>query len=337
MPGDPNNPGFNRPIKSELKSKKIVFEEERPIRWSFMKYLREHSNLKEFYPNISPYHEAYKVRDNTWAIYTDTFDGAGDPWMYLINGPKKALLIDTGFGIGNLKGLVKKLINDDDKEIIVANTHYHFDHAYGNSQFDDIYIHEDGLYETKSIMNEHIWDYLYDHQTRKGIYTEFDVDDIVGYKEYNLHLLKDNECLDLGGNYLVEAIPLRGHAVGQCGYLDRVSHCLFTGDTGSISNRFVKDEVKQENATVERLRDDYRKIVNRIEEVGGVFPGHGAFDLTPVVLKYSLDALEKIVKDPKCYDEVKEFIDKQGNIKRQYIKYVYQGTSIKYSDENIFK
>ena len=35
-----------RPIRSELKSHRIVQEEEKPIRWSYMKILREHSDLE---------------------------------------------------------------------------------------------------------------------------------------------------------------------------------------------------------------------------------------------------------------------------------------------------
>ena len=71
-----------RPIKSDLKSREMIREPEHPFRWSFMKILREYSTLKEFYPEINPYTECYKVRDNTWALYNDTFDGAGAVWMY---------------------------------------------------------------------------------------------------------------------------------------------------------------------------------------------------------------------------------------------------------------
>lgn len=327
MPGDPKNPGSNRPIYSELKSKKIVFEPERPARWPFMKFLRENSKLKEFYPEISPYHEAYKVRDNTWAIFTDTFDGAGDPWMYLIDGPEKALLIDTGFGVGDLKGLAKKLINNQDKEIIVANTHFHYDHAYGNAQFDDVYCHEDEVHNINSIMNGHIWDYLYDHETMKGIYTEFDPKDIIPFKEYNVHPLKSYECIDLGEGYLVECVPLRGHSAGQSGWLDHQTHCLFTGDTGG-AGRTVEGEPHPENCTIERLRDDFRVIVSRIDEVGGVFPGHGPLDQTPVILKYTLNACEWICNDPEKYDEI--------NARGQCTRYIFQGTSMKYTPEKVY-
>ena len=60
MPG--GSPVPNRYIKSELKSHRLLWEEERPIRWPYMKILREYSTLKEFYPEINPYVEAYRMR-----------------------------------------------------------------------------------------------------------------------------------------------------------------------------------------------------------------------------------------------------------------------------------
>ena len=105
-----------RPIHSDLKSKRIIWEPEHPFRWSFMKVLREYSTLKEFYPEINPYTEVYKVRDNTWALYNDSFDGAGDVWMYLIDGPEKCMIVDTSFGIGDLKSLIRHLVGDKEIE-----------------------------------------------------------------------------------------------------------------------------------------------------------------------------------------------------------------------------
>ena len=139
MPG--GSPIPNRYIKSDLKSHRILWEEERPIRWPYMKILREYSTLKEFYPEINPYVEAYKMRENVWALFQESMDGAGDLWMYVINGPERVLLIDTGFGVGDLKGLVQHLVGTE-KEILVANTHHHYDHAYGNAQFDRCYCQQ---------------------------------------------------------------------------------------------------------------------------------------------------------------------------------------------------
>lgn len=332
MPGNPKNPGKpNRYIKSELKSKKIVWEEEKPIRWSFMKILREFSTLKQFYPEINPYAEAYQMRENTWAIFTESFDGVGDPWIYLIQGPQRALVIDTGFGVGDLKGLCEHLVGK--KEIIVANTHHHYDHAYGNAQFDLCYCHEDEIFNMKRTMNPHIWDYLYD-ENGKGIYTEFDVQDIIPYKDYKLVGLKSNETIDLGDGYLIECIPLRGHSTGQSGYLDRQTGCLFVGDITGIS-KCHPDDPHPENCCVERLRDDTQAIVDRLNEVSGVFPGHGTLDQTPVVMQYELDALNAILNNPENYDKKKEVIRPSG-VMIAYTKNIHQGTAIRYNPDKVY-
>ena len=59
------------------------------------------------------------------------------------------MLIDTAFGLGDLKGLIHKLIGD--KEIIVCNTHCHIDHVSGNSHFDKVYCH----YADQKYIEEH--------------------------------------------------------------------------------------------------------------------------------------------------------------------------------------
>jgi glyoxylase-like metal-dependent hydrolase (beta-lactamase superfamily II) len=332
MPGDPKNPGIpDRYIKSNLKSHKIVWEPEKPIRWSYMKVLREYSTIKEFYPDINPYVEAYKMKPNTWALFSETLDGAGDPWMYLIDGPKRALVIDTGFGIGDLKALVKKLVGD--KPIVVACTHHHYDHGYGNAQFETCYCHEDEVYSLRTTMNPDIWNYLMD-ENRKPIFTEFDPEDIIEFKEYELIPLKSNECIDLGDNYKVECIPLRGHTCGQSGWYDHQTKCIFTGDITGIGKP-KKGEPKPQNLTVERLRDDVTEIVKRLKDISGVFPGHGMLDQTPIMLQYELDALNCIMNTPYRYDTKKE-ININDKVDTMYSKFIYQGSAIRYLGSNIY-
>lgn len=60
--------------------------------------------------------------------------------MFLIAGEKQAMLLDTGVGMGDLKAQVEKLT---DKPVIVVNTHGHVDHAGGNFQFDEVWLHAD--------------------------------------------------------------------------------------------------------------------------------------------------------------------------------------------------
>lgn len=320
-----------RPINSELKSHKLVYEIEKPIRWSFMKILREYSTLKQFYPDINPYAEVYKFRDNLYCIYTESLDGAGDPWIYLIDGPKKCMLIDTGFGVGNLKGLVKRLVGD--KPIIVVNTHSHYDHAYGNCQFDKCYCHANEVPRMREKNNDKIWDYLFD-ENGKCKWTEFDRNDIVPYKEYEIVGVDDGYMFDLGDGYQVEAILLPGHSPGQCGYYDHHNHTIFIGDMTGIAT-VREGEPFQEFCTVKAMNTALKKLQPRFEEIDGVFPGHGMLDQSSLVLQYLLDATQSILDNPMCYDVKKEITVGKGEKKIVMMKYVYQGTAIKYQEFNV--
>ena len=78
--------------------------------------------------------EVYKIRDDVIAIYEDgQFEEA---ISYLILGTEKAILFDTGIGIGDMKTVVSQLTT---LPIIVVNSHTHYDHVGGNHQFDVVY------------------------------------------------------------------------------------------------------------------------------------------------------------------------------------------------------
>ncbi len=314
-----------RPIKSNLKSKQIIWEPERPLRWSFMKILREFSTLKREYP-VNPYTEVYKFRDNLYCIFTDSMGSGGDPWMYLIDGPEKCMLIDTGFGVGDLKGLVKELVGD--KPIIVVNTHSHVDHAYGNCQFDTIYCHENEVQRLKDQLSSNMWDRLFD-ESGKPKYTEFDPNDLIPYREYEIIGVLDNQLFDLGGGYMVEAVPLPGHSPGQCGFYDHQNHTIFIGDTGGISGAAPDDPLRK-FCTVTALRDALVKLKPRFSEIEGVFPGHGMLDQSSITLQYLLDAAEAVIAHPDWYDGKREFM-RDGKMVESLTKNIYQGSAIRYN------
>lgn len=321
-----------RPIKSELKTRRIVWEEERVIRWSYMKLLREHSTLKEFYPEINPYVEAYKMRDNTWALYSESLDGAGDPWMYLIEGPKKAMLIDTGFGIGDLKGLCHHLVGD--KELIVVNTHHHFDHGYGNAQFERCYCHVNEVPLMEMRNNPHIWDYLFD-ENGKPIYTEFDREDLIKWHKYEIVGVEDGHIFDLGDGYEVEAVLMPGHTPGQCAYYDHHNHTIFIGDVTGAGGLRPGMPGDPKYCTIQALRDALKKLQPRFEEIQGVFSGHSMPDQSWLSLQYLLDACEAVLKDPINCDTKLEHINKGTKMVR-YAKFIYQGTALKYTPKGVY-
>ena len=77
---------------------------------------------------------AHRLGEAIWRI-----SDHGQDNIYLVAGSKAALLIDTGWGVGDLPAFAARLTP---LPLSVANTHGHVDHALGNDQFDRVYIAE---------------------------------------------------------------------------------------------------------------------------------------------------------------------------------------------------
>lgn len=289
----------NHPIENELKIKRAYQKE--PIDttcWAYMKLLRSRDHTRRIYP-VDPYVEVYQFRENLYGLLTESADGAGDSWMYLTLGPEKALLIDTSFGIGNLKGLVEQLAPG--KEIIVANTHGHFDHAYGNCQFERVYCHS---YEVPNLQKQdsHIWDYLFDEVSGEGIWADFDRADVVPFRPYEIVGCEDGYVFDLGKGYVVELVHLGGHTPGHAGFLDKQNRIFFAGDdivsmrTGVGGPR--PDLAYGEYATINTLCRQLGKMSERMDEYDHVFSSHFVTDLENVAIQAMYEACQAVLEDP---------------------------------------
>lgn len=157
-------------------------------------------NLVEVFGSYMP----WKINENTWVI---NFMG-GSQNMYLLEGEEKALLIDTGWGAGNLRALVEKLT---DKEVVVYNTHGHLDHSGGNGEWAQVHMlpgAKDDCYTCCKL--------------------PFDVSKLP-YPHYEFVLVRDGDTVDLGGR-VIELIDISSHSNGSLAFLDERCGYLFVGD-----------------------------------------------------------------------------------------------------------
>jgi glyoxylase-like metal-dependent hydrolase (beta-lactamase superfamily II) len=325
-----------RPINSPLKSKKIRWREpENPIRWAYAKLLREQSSIKTLY-DINPYAEVYRFRDGIYGIYTESLDGMGDPWMYLVVGPERAMLIDTGFGVGDLKGLVRQIIGE--MPLVVVNTHAHFDHAYGNCQFDTVFCHEYEADNLQAVMRPDIWDYLFD-ENGDGFWAEFDRDDIVPFKPYDIVGVPDGHLFDLGGGHEIELVFLAGHTCGHAGFLDKQNRIFFCGDDacyGSVGIGASRpDNPHAGYASVEGLYNELVKLTARMDEFDGLYPGHGPVDAGTIMLVNVMEACKAVLDDPEAYDDSVER-SWHGATFTQYRKMIYMSGYLCYTSEKLY-
>ena len=81
------------------------------ISWGFMKLLREGNKTRRVY-GVNPYVEVYRFHDELYGLYNQGCDGGADAWAWLTVGPSSAMLIDTAFGLGDMKGLVDAILAD---------------------------------------------------------------------------------------------------------------------------------------------------------------------------------------------------------------------------------
>lgn len=155
----------------------------------------------------------------------------GRVYAYLVLGDKRALVIDTGLGCGDLSKYVKKLTN---LPVSVFLTHGHLDHAGGLIGFEDIWLHpaDRALLESDSV--EARYEYTAgNHEPNENIErSSFQP----SYKGETKDLLP-GKIFDLGGAS-VEAVSLPGHTDGMLAAYILPERALLLGD-GLNSGTFL--------------------------------------------------------------------------------------------------
>jgi glyoxylase-like metal-dependent hydrolase (beta-lactamase superfamily II) len=177
-------------------------------------------------PSADPWFEVYRVAPGVFAIYEPhQFE---EVISFLILGEKRAVLFDTGLGIGDIKRVVVSLTS---LPIVVVNSHTHNDHVGDNWEFNEIYGMDTEFTRSNA------------KGSRADAQAELTPDSICGHlpagfdaKSYSTrafhitHWIHDGDALDLGGRVL-HVISTPGHTPDAICLVDRKNGLLFTGDT----------------------------------------------------------------------------------------------------------
>lgn len=318
------------PINGKSKAKRLVWgAPQNVISWAYMKELREHHPVQMFDEN--PYVEVYQFRENLYGIFNQNCDGAGDVWMWLIIGPEKAMLIDTAFGLGDSRSVCDRLTGD--KELIVVNTHDHFDHAFGNCRFDRVFCHE-ALVPLLEAQNEHMWDYLFDEEGNNR-WLEFDREDLPDFCKYEIVGVPDGYTWDLGDGYEIELINSHGHGGdGAAMYLDKTNRILFPGDNiCSDTSGCGNISYPVEECSLYKYRECVKRLAERLDEFDTIFPMHFMVDLENRLIPDILTALDEVLSDPENnYDfERTDVVGNSQMTRTRKFKYIHGFSVMAYS------
>lgn len=174
-----------------------------------------------------PWFEVYRIRPGVFAIYEPKqFE---EVISYLVLGEKRALLFDTGLGVGKISAVAARLTS---LPVTVINSHTHFDHVGGNSEFQEIWNRDlpFTLQNMRGQSNAYSRDTLLPERLCGSLPPGTKPDSYATRPWKSVHTLHDGEEINLGGREL-EVLFTPGHTPDSLTLLDRKNGLLFTGDS----------------------------------------------------------------------------------------------------------
>ena len=180
--------------------------------------------------------------------------------IWLVEGREQALLVDTGLGLGDLRGEVDALTGG--KPLTVVNTHGHGDHSGGNWQFDRVYLHPAALPDAEAAPE--MTAIFASPEEMEAIRRQ------TAERPPELCPLREGEVLDLGGRRL-EVYEIPGHTPGDLAFYDRASGLLFSGD--SMVQAMDVLLVVPQTVSVAAYAESLRKLAG-LEGLQGFLSGH---------------------------------------------------------------
>lgn len=230
--------------------------------------------------------EVYRLPGGVYALWEPR--QSERVFSYLITGEKRALLFDSGFGIGHIEEVVRKLTA---LPVVVLNSHTHYDHVGGNYAFSNVlgidsdYTRNSARGFPNSKMAASLAPGQFCPPLPEGVTQESYV-----IRPFRVtQIVSDGETIDLGGRKL-EVIATPGHTPDALCLLDRSQRELFTGDTFYPGSLWLWVPETDLNA--------YQRSVERIAKLTGVIdvlrPAHNLPEADPKMLERVSPALSEI-------------------------------------------
>jgi glyoxylase-like metal-dependent hydrolase (beta-lactamase superfamily II) len=274
----------------------------------------------------SKFFTSQKIAEKTTVI-----SGLSGELCYLVEGAQKALLIDSLCGAGNLKAFVREMT---DLPVTLVNTHGHSDHAGGNFDFGECFIHHEDIPLV----------YECDVKNRMGFVKNMTK---TAGKEISLaetdfsHLCPiktlpagDGYIFDLGGRK-IETIAVPGHTRGTLVFLDRALRIVFSGDACNVNTLLFFSH----STSVEEYKAALLHFKSFQPCFDVMYGGHGLTAVPKIIIDQAIELCDEIMQgtDDK---EPKEFLGRRcyyGKKAENFRRLDGKTANIAYDIENIFK
>jgi glyoxylase-like metal-dependent hydrolase (beta-lactamase superfamily II) len=203
--------------------------------------------------------------------YVDPFLQAN---LFLVRGRDRDLLVDTGLGIGSLRGELADLF---ERPTIAVATHRHFDHTGGLHEFEEIVVHRD---DAEAVANAEgfaslvIEDYpseeLSGYDPPESLLTALPREgyELASYAVTPVNatrIVDEGDEIDLGDRRL-DVLHLPGHIPGELGLWEEATRTLLSGDcvyeSGILLDELPESDIPDYVRSMERLREVPVRIVH---------------------------------------------------------------------------
>ena len=221
--------------------------------------------------------------------------------FFLIQGKERAALIDTGFGVHNVRQLAEQYLTGD---LMVINTHVHPDHSNGDGYFESVTMgrvewEQHGLKWNRNtykiLSGEWRPSAMFAAAAGKRLPEGFDRSDYNRFIARGLpspvQLWDDGAVIDLGETVL-EVFHTPAHTLGSICLLDRRRRLLFTGDTLNRKGPWWLH--LKCRATPEVCFESYGRLGSLGSAVDHVLPAHGRAVLPGTCLTETARHMEEI-------------------------------------------
>jgi hydroxyacylglutathione hydrolase len=208
------------------------------------------------------------LKDHVWVIET-----SDNTTMYLVEGSKKALLIDTGTKCDSLDKVIRHITL---KPLDVVITHGHYDHA-GNIRYFDAF----SMHPADSVLLD---------KSYKG----------------KINFVREGYIFDLGDRK-IEVSEMPGHTPGSIILIDWQAKYCFTGD--AFGSGLVWLQLRP-YATMQTYINSCSKMETLMNKgIVEIYPGHYPYLKSALYKEYilkmkalAISIQDGTAKDPKPYD-----------------------------------
>ena len=197
-----------------------------------------------------------KISDHFWIIEENGVR------LFLFEGDRRAMLIDTGFGTLQLHKMVTELT---DLPVYVVNTHADKDHTGCNRDFKDIYMHPAEMDQYKNKLPN-------------------------GCRVEDVSPLWEGDIIDLGF-WKFEVILTPGHTPGSIMLLEREKRMLISGDTIQDGDIYMFGAGRN----IWAFQNSLKKLIDMSDTFDSIWPSHGSYPLTTEIIPGILQGAQDLI------------------------------------------